>query len=323
MKRYFWIAAAVLVCSTISTGLVFAGENRQQAVQISELLPEGEEETSGEAESAETAEEMSPDPEEAAKALAKSYYQALMAADTEALEGILDAAADREKVQEDVERYTSKAEALENLACYPLESSREGEYFVFARYEMKFPGIQTMAPGLETVYVRPDAEGNLRLLTCRDFDQELRDLTAAAVANSGIHILAGRIEEGFETARQSDPALDTYINTLLREREAQMPGRTGRRISGKKDPEAMDPEKAETGAAYGESGTENGGRTAYTTTRVKFRRRPVADSSQDYYVLEAGVRVEVLQSAGTDGEWREVRLEDGRTGYIYGEYLRE
>ncbi len=349
MKKYFWIAAAVLICSTIGTGLVFADENQQQAVQISELPPEEEtSEETGSPESAETTEtvegagnteqtaaaantentkkaenteEMRPESEDMAKALAKSYYRALMAGDAETMEIMLDAAADKSKIPEDVKRYTSAAESLENLACYPLEGMREGEYFVFVRYEMKFPGIQTTAPGLETVYVRPDAEGNLRLLTCRDFDQELLNKTADAVGSSGIHILAGRIEEGFENARQSDSALNAYVNALLREKEAQMTGRTGRRVSGKAD--AADPEKTENGAASGESTAENEGRTAYTTTRVKFRRRPVADSSQDYYVLDAGVRVEILQSAGTNGEWREVRLEDGRTGYIFGEYLRE
>ena len=56
-------------------------------------------------------------------------------------------------------------DSYQNIVVYTTDGKVDGEYVTYVEYELKFRNINTPAPGLEPFYVRPDANGNLRLLT--------------------------------------------------------------------------------------------------------------------------------------------------------------
>lgn len=58
-----------------------------------------------------------------------------------------------------VEKYRY-VERYENISCYTLKSPEEGGYRVYAYVEMKLSGIDTLAPGLSSLYVTQTDSGS-------------------------------------------------------------------------------------------------------------------------------------------------------------------
>lgn len=60
----------------------------------------------------------------------------------------------------DIERKTKYIEAYKNLSCYTKKGPEEGAYIVYAYHEVKFTGIDTLAPAMNQFYVKTDEKGS-------------------------------------------------------------------------------------------------------------------------------------------------------------------
>lgn len=87
------------------------------------------------------------------------YYTAYASDDLETLETVAYPMSDNEKSYIGV--LSQYYEAIENTSYYSKVGLSEGSYFVSVYNEIKFYGVDTLAPTLDFFYIETDAEGNL------------------------------------------------------------------------------------------------------------------------------------------------------------------
>lgn len=288
--------------------------------------------------------------------LINQYYTARVASDMTTLQNVLDPSVilDDSRVQAEAQ----VIEAYQNINCYTTDGMNPGEYVVYISFNMKFKDIPTAAPGLVPAYVRPDANGALKLIV---WDTAKNDAEMSAfmgkVANCDvIRHLAEEVNSAYQTAYSSDAQLAAFLDSLngtsTAETTAADPNSTTAadpnattaadpnattaadpNATTAADPNATtaaDPNAAtaaadpnattaaETTAAASTADFEERDSMEYVTENVKCRVQPNTDDSTDFTLVEGGARVHVI---GSNGEWYHVYLEDGTEGYIKAEFV--
>ena len=100
--------------------------------------------------------------------LVTRYYTALQAGDTDAIAGMKSNLQDTEKIR--IETKCKYIENYQNLVCYTKPGPEANSYIVYVYYDAKLIGIDTLAPGLNPLYVCTDENGKLYI-----YDGELAD----------------------------------------------------------------------------------------------------------------------------------------------------
>ena len=96
---------------------------------------------------------------EAVDTLIVNYFTAVANNDVATLETIAYPLTDNEKSYIGV--CSQYFENYQNISCYTKSGLTPGSYLVSTYYELKFYGVDTVAPGLEFFYIETDANGNL------------------------------------------------------------------------------------------------------------------------------------------------------------------
>lgn len=91
--------------------------------------------------------------------LITSYFAAYASADIDALEAIASPISDNEKSY--IQVFSAYIESYENISCYTKSGLTDNSYLVSAYFDLKFYGVETMAPGLDFFYVETKDDGNL------------------------------------------------------------------------------------------------------------------------------------------------------------------
>ncbi len=91
--------------------------------------------------------------------LITSYFAAYASADIDALEAIASPISDNEKNY--IQVFSAYIESYENISCYTKSGLTDNSYLVSAYFDLKFYGVETMAPGLDFFYVETKDDGNL------------------------------------------------------------------------------------------------------------------------------------------------------------------
>lgn len=115
-------------------------------------------------------------------AVVEKYLNASVIADMDTLNTIVSNSShiDREAL---IEKYRY-VESYENISCYTIKGPEEGGYRVYAYVELKLIGIDTLAPGLSSLYVTQTEEGDY----CVYLD-----------------VLSSRVQEFIDEADESEP----------------------------------------------------------------------------------------------------------------------
>ena len=91
--------------------------------------------------------------------LINSYFAAYASADIDALEAIASPISDNEKSY--IRVFSAYIESYENISCYTKSGLTDNSYLVSAYFDLKFYGVETMAPGLDFFYVETKDDGSL------------------------------------------------------------------------------------------------------------------------------------------------------------------
>lgn len=91
--------------------------------------------------------------------LITSYFAAYASADIDALEAIASPISDNEKSY--IRVFSTYIESYENISCYTKNGLTDNSYLVSAYFDLKFYGVETMAPGLDFFYVETKDDGSL------------------------------------------------------------------------------------------------------------------------------------------------------------------
>lgn len=102
-------------------------------------------------------------------------------------------------------------EQYENIECYTLDGLKEGEYLVYYYNEVKFSGIDTLAPGLNRLYIVTE-DDKLKIVTGH-LRQEVQDFIEEADESDEVQQIINTVNYKLEQAINEDDGLrQLYAN---------------------------------------------------------------------------------------------------------------
>ena len=146
--------------------------------------------------------------------LVNSYYAALASGDRDAYQETVDVYSESEL--ETLEASAEPIEEYRNISCYTKPGLSEGACFVFTSYQLKFTGAATPAPGLTTLYVYADTEGNLKIFN-GTADEALLEAAEAASSDPEIAALTEEVNAEYAEALEADKDLAALIGGYTEE----------------------------------------------------------------------------------------------------------
>lgn len=146
-------------------------------------------------------------------ALMNKYYDASTHGNTETLKEIV-----KPFGESDIASATRKSEFIEeytNITCYTENGVEEGTYIVFATYDLKFPNVDTAAPGMETWFVFTDENGDLYINNDQSqIGEQLLAQLQDLMEREDVKKLSQDVENKFASALQTDPNLQALCEQM-------------------------------------------------------------------------------------------------------------
>ena len=114
------------------------------------------------------------------------------------------------------------AEEYRDLQTFVKRGRYADTYLAFVRYDMKLQGIYTLVPGLETLYLEadPDGEPGAFAVSGEFPDAEAASMAAVLAGHSDVQRLIRDVQAAYEKAAASD----ALLSETLRELESRTPG---------------------------------------------------------------------------------------------------
>lgn len=229
--KMFYIAAAafVLAIVIIIACVSCAGGDETSEDGTQQETVTAEEGASGEGASEETAEPVVdytvPDVlvEENAYVevndLVAQYFNAMTNGDTTTFAYIHDSVTQEELIK--IEKESAYIDEYDGIKVYTKPGPMTGSYVAFAYYEIKFTGIDTLAPGLTTLYICPREDGSLYVCDGTMTEQDL-EYIKAIVAQTDVADLFARVETKYAEAIDADAALSEFMASLSAKLDAEV-----------------------------------------------------------------------------------------------------
>ena len=255
-------------------------------------------------------------------ALIQSYYENMASGNVEGVRALVDVLSDSQASY--IESLETLVEEYQNIHCYTKRGMEEGSFVVIACYDLKFVAADTVAPGMETWYVKTNEDGAYYIF----LDTPGEDLLAYVneiVEGEDVQALCDEVTQKFTSALEQDAKLAEYGAKLeqLKEKSEE-----GAEASTEENPEEgteappeegeeqpqEDPAQNEGGSS--EDGTDVNRETHFAdTTNIRSGRSTDTDRVARGYLGEA-----VTQITDYPDGWSKVNY-NGKEGYCKTEYL--
>lgn len=152
--------------------------------------------------------------------LMEAYFKARKTCDIEALSKVFGNTCSGEELKEQGTRMEEEVkfyQSFENLVCYTVPGVDEGDYVVYARFDIKFRQAETLAPSLVVCYVKTAADGSYYLAA--DTNTEQSGFMEKANQSEAVQKLAKEVNSGLESTLKSDENLLAVYHILMDEKE--------------------------------------------------------------------------------------------------------
>ncbi len=240
--------------------------------------------------------------------LVTRYYTARLNKDFDTLAEICEVMDENAKAE--CEAQDKAIESYTNLMTYSKPGLTEGSYVVFAYFDEKLTGIDTLSPALRGLYLVTNEEGKLIVSEPKnhpDQDAYLQQVWA----DDDVQVLRKDVADKYDDSLAQDPDLAAFVSSV----DPNVEDGTGTAGNGSDD-------GAGTESGSGEDAQNSQLGTMYASTGVNVRSEPSADSAK-YGSLDIGMQVEVLENL--DNGWSRVSFytSDGtpQEGYVMTQYL--
>lgn len=267
--------------------------------------------------------------------LISQYYAAYAAGDLGAVSVFATPISSNE--QSYITLFSQYVDEYRNIKCYTKSGLDENSYLVSVYVEIKFAGVDTVAPGLDFFYVRTNEDGSLYIdnlysqynLANQEnaLDTSVQNLINDFENQEDVIALQQEVQTKYNEAVAADENLSTmitatipnaiteWVSTLVAqstETPAETPSETPAETPSETPEEPPVETPAETPAEEPQATTE----TLYATDRVNVRA--AADTTSERLgSVEMGAAV---TRTGTDGEWSIIDY-NGTPGYVKSEFL--
>ena len=279
----------------------------------------------------------------AVMALIEQYYDCYSAGDFETLQTIAAPFSEHELAY--MELLSGYVEGYENLTFYTKSGLDSSSYMVNVYLEMKFVGVETLAPGLDFFYVRTNEDGMLYIDTSyseynmknndNPLDINIHNLIKEHKQHADLIALLSDTTEKFNAALSADANLNTMVNetipaaisawmTELVGGVAPWPEVPETEAPSTESTEIPEPETQETESEEPESESESQvlsfpAGTVITIEEATNVRKEMSTDSSIVETLYKGAKVTVVMSYAEG--WTKVEW-GNKTGYIRSDLLQ-
>ena len=169
------------------------------------------------------------DSNEEINTLITNYFNAYANGDVDTIATLATPLSDIEKSY--ISMYSQYVDAYQSIRCYTKQGLDSQSYLVSVYLEMKFTGVDTVAPGLSFFYVQTNDDGslyinnaysyfNLNMLetspdTAYPLDDNIKKLIDKFEKQDDVVALLADVQSKYEAALAADPNLATMANTTL------------------------------------------------------------------------------------------------------------
>lgn len=334
-KRY--IAAAILLVLALVVVLVSVHTSKKGKGNQAEATEQSETDF-------ELASEFEQDGNDKVNALISNYLTAYASDDLDTLSKLAVPLSDNEKSYIGV--FSQYIESYQNVKCYEKAGLSKGSYLVSVAYDLKFYGVDTVAPGLEFYYVETGDDGELYINNLyssynlgrgeNELDPNVYSVVLKYEQQEDVIALQKQIEDTYNAAIASDPNLAAMLTSTIPtamsqwvaelDKQAESTEQTTEEASAEQSSEQTSDaqvEKGQTGEApeqQEQAQPETPQVTAVTVmaTDVSVRDAPSTDGG---FLSSVNVG-ETYTKLGTEGDWTKIDYM-GTEAYIKSEFVQD
>lgn len=114
---------------------------------------------------------------------------------------------------DDIERKTKYIESYKNIKNYVTEGPEEGSYVVYAYHEIKFTGIDTLAPAMNEFYITTNKDGEPQIYL-GSIDEKTETYLDTVRNSDQVMELIYNVNDALEKAVKKDVALSEFYLKL-------------------------------------------------------------------------------------------------------------
>lgn len=144
-------------------------------------------------------------------ALVNQYFAAMTTGDTAAISAMKDTADQEDLIK--IEKESAYIDEFDNIKVYTKPGPLTNSYVAFAYYEIKFKDINTLAPGLTTLYICPREDDSLYICD-GDLDDNTTTYIKSIVAQDDVVDLFSMVETKYAEAIDADADLSSFMDSL-------------------------------------------------------------------------------------------------------------
>ncbi|MEY8352944.1 hypothetical protein AALB39_06230 [Lachnospiraceae bacterium 54-53] len=152
--------------------------------------------------------------------LMEAYFKARKTCDVEALSEVYGGTFTQEELSEQSARMEEEVkfyQDFQNIVCYTAPGAEDGDYLVYARFDIKFRQAETLAPSLIVCYANTAADGSVYLTAGTSPEQT--GYMDEANQSEEVQAMAEEVNDGLEKALKSDENLLAVYHILMDEKE--------------------------------------------------------------------------------------------------------
>lgn len=143
--------------------------------------------------------------------LVKRYYQALVEGDLDTIKSIKNYTDAEEEL-----KIVKKSEFIEGypaLTVYTKKGPEEGSYIAYVQYEVKFVGHEGTAPGLNTLYICTNEEGNL-YINANELEESVVEYLKTISVQNDVVDLFNIVQVAYNDVKTENEELSAFLDEL-------------------------------------------------------------------------------------------------------------
>lgn len=140
-----------------------------------------------------------------------TYYQALADGNMDVVASMRSYTDETEKIK--IVRKSQYIENYQNIVCYTKPGPMDNSFIAYVYYEVKFVDIDTLAPGLNSLYLYHDDVGTMKI-GVGEMDDNIAEYLKKASAQDNVVALFNQVEVKYNEAVEADEKLGTFLAEL-------------------------------------------------------------------------------------------------------------
>jgi len=239
--------------------------------------------------------------------LIDTYFVATASGDTETIQSIKGVISEEEALQ--IQKKSNYIESFENIDVLLKDGPVENSYVAFVYYGIKFKDIETLAPGLTTLYICNNDEGQLQIYD-GELEESVTEFIKEVASASDVVEVFDRVDVKYNEATDADPDLKSFMDSLPSTLEQEVAQALSEANADETEENAQEETPAEETVAKTEQVT------ATDTVNV---RSSDSENADKLGKVEAGTTLTRYEAK--ENGWSRIDY-DGKEAYIKSEFLK-